>query len=224
MIIWRLATPVLRVHPVMVPVSIAVSLLGGLTNQELFDLNRAMGLLPFFVIGLHLAPEQLALVRRRGAWVAGLVGLALLWWLTQFTDDLWSTQFLYWRAPYSELGASDLEGMWIRAGLIVVALMAVASVLTLIPHRQSFITRMGRWTLVVYLCHGFVVRYLEYQGFHDWLPSSPWPAIAITIAVGHRPGPVHRLGADSPGPELPRRPHQQRAETPHADDTEAGSR
>ncbi len=183
-IIWRLATPLLRVHPVMVPVSIAVSLLGGLTNQELFDLNRAMGLLPFFVIGLHLAPEQLALVRRRGAWVVGVVGSALLWWLTQFTDDLWSTQFLYWRAPYSELGASDLDGIWIRARLIVIALMAVATVLTLIPHRQSFITRMGQWTLVVYLCHGFVVRYLEYQGFSDWLPSAPWPAIAITIAVG----------------------------------------
>ena len=65
----------------MVPVSVVVSLLGGLTNQELFDLNRAMGLLPFFVIGLHLAPEHLAVLRRRGAWVAGLVGLPALWWL-----------------------------------------------------------------------------------------------------------------------------------------------
>ena len=55
--------------------------------------------------------------------------------------------------------------------------------LTLIPHRRSFLTRMGAWTLVVYLCHGFVVRYLEYRGFHDWLPGSPWPAI-ITVAVG----------------------------------------
>jgi fucose 4-O-acetylase-like acetyltransferase len=183
-IIWRLATPLLRIHPVMVPVSIAVSLLGGLTNQELFDINRAMGLLPFFVIGLHLAPEQLMLARRRGAWIAGLVGVAGLWWLTQFTDTLWNTEFLYWRAPYSEVGAGDLEGMLMRGGLIVIALLAVAAVFTLIPHRQSFITRMGQWTLVVYLCHGFVVRYLEYQGFHDWLPDPPWLAIAITVAVG----------------------------------------
>ena len=74
--------------------------------------------------------------------------------------------------------------MWIRARLLVISLLAVAAVLTLIPHPQSFITRMGRWTLVVYLCHGFVVRYLEYQGFHHWLPNSPWPAIAISVAVG----------------------------------------
>ena len=28
-----------------------------LTNQELFDINRALGFLPFFVIGLHLSPS-----------------------------------------------------------------------------------------------------------------------------------------------------------------------
>ncbi len=43
---------------------------------------------------------------------------------------------------------------------------------------------MGVWTLVVYLCHGFVVRYLEYRGFTDWLPGSSWLSIAITAAVG----------------------------------------
>ena len=33
-VIWRLLTPLLRIHPVMVPVSVAVSLLAGLTNHE----------------------------------------------------------------------------------------------------------------------------------------------------------------------------------------------
>ena len=121
-VIWRLLTPVLRVHWLMVPVSIAVSLFAGLTNQELFDLNRAMGFLPFFVIGLHLKPEHLAVLRRRFVWVAGIAGMLFLWWLAGRTDRYWATQFLYFRAPYDELGAGDLEGIWIRARLIVVAL------------------------------------------------------------------------------------------------------
>jgi len=183
-VIWRLLTPVLRSHPVMVPISIAVSLLGGLTNQELFDINRVMGFLPFFVIGLHLTAEQLALARRPRVWVAGVVGLLLVWWLAGHTDTFWDTQFLYFRAPYSELGAGDLEGVWIRARLIVVALFAVAAVLTLIPHGRGFITRMGRWTLVVYLCHGFVVRYLEYRGWTEWMPGSSWLSVIITVATG----------------------------------------
>ncbi len=183
-VIWRLVTPVFRLHPVMVPVSIAISLLAGLTNQETFDLNRAMGFLPFFVIGLHLRPDQLALVRRPRAWVVGVVGVVVLFWFARFTDDLWSTQFLYFRNSYASLGVGDLDGIWIRARLIVVALLAVAAVLTLVPHRRSFITRMGSWSLVVYLCHGFVVRYLEYRGFTGWVPGSGWVPIVITVAVG----------------------------------------
>ncbi len=184
-IAWRLLTPVLRWHWLMIPASIAVSLLFGRTNQEFFDLNRILGLLPFFVIGLHLTAGQLGMVRRRGAWILGVIGVLALWQLTKHTNDFWATQFLYYRASYAELGVSDGEGMWIRARLIVVALLAMAAVFTLIPRGRSFLTRMGVWTLVVYLCHGFVVRFLEYRGYEDWLPTgSPWTGIAITIALG----------------------------------------
>jgi fucose 4-O-acetylase-like acetyltransferase len=183
-VMWRLATPVLRWHPVMVPVSVVVSLLAGLSNHETFDINRALGFLPFFVLGLHLRPEHLAVLRRRGAWVAGVVGMLFLWWLAGRTDDLWATQFLYFRAPYAELGVGDAEGMWIRARLIVVALIGSAAVLTLVPHRRSFLTRMGAWSLVVYLCHGFVVRYLEYRGYEDWMPGTSWWSVIITVTVG----------------------------------------
>jgi fucose 4-O-acetylase-like acetyltransferase len=183
-VIWRLLTPLLRVHWVMVPLSVAVSLLAGLTNQELFDINRALGFLPFFVLGLHLAPAHLAVLRRRYAWVPGILGMLFLWWLAGRTDDYWATQFLYFRAPYDELGASAPEGMWIRLRLIVVALIGTASVLTLVPHGRTFLTRMGKWTLVVYLCHGFVVRYLEYLGYEDWMPGSSWWSVVITVAVG----------------------------------------
>jgi len=112
------------------------------------------------------------------------VGMLFIWWLAGRTDDLWATQFLYFRAPYAELGVGDAEGMWIRARLIVVALIGSAAVLTLVPHRRSFLTRMGAWSLVVYLCHGFVVRYLEYRGYEEWMPGTSWWSVIITVAVG----------------------------------------
>lgn len=182
LIIWRLATPVLKLHWVMVPVSIGISLLAGMTNQELFDFNRAMGLLPFFVIGLHLPADWLGVVRRRGMWVLGIAIVLGIWWLTLHTDDFWSTQFLYYRASYDELGVTVADGMWARVRLMVVALVGIFGVLALVPHARSFLTDMGRWSLVVYLWHGFVVRWLEYQGYESWMPGNGWTSALITIS------------------------------------------
>jgi fucose 4-O-acetylase-like acetyltransferase len=143
-----------------------------------------LGFLPFFVLGLHLKPEHLAMLRRRLVWVGGIAGMLFLWWLAARTDRYWATQFLYFRAPYAELGAGDLEGIWIRARLIGVALIGSAAALALVPHRRSFLTAMGKWSLVVYLCHGFVVRYLEYRGFEEWMPGTSWWSVVITVSVG----------------------------------------
>lgn len=182
LVIWRLATPLLKLHWVMVPISVAVSLAAGLTNQELFDLNRALGLLPFFVIGLHLSAERLSLVRKSGMWAAGLVIVVGIVVLTAYTDALWSTQFLYYRTAYDELGVTPLEGMWTRLRLIGVALVGIVGVLALVPHGRSFLTDMGRWSLVVYLCHGFVVRWLDYQGYESWMPGNGLLSLPITLA------------------------------------------
>lgn len=183
LIIWRLATPVLRKHWVMVPISIGVSLVAGTTNQELFDLNRAMGLLPFFVIGLHLPAAGLQIARRRGAWVVGLVVFALIWWLADHTNDLWSTQWLYYRTSYADLGADLADGAWTRARLIVISLAGCFAALSLVPHRRTWLSDMGAYSLVVYLMHGFVIRYAEYRGYEGWLPGNAAASLLITVVL-----------------------------------------
>jgi len=183
LIMWRLATPLLKLHWAMVPASIAISLVAGLTNLELFDINRALGLLPFFVIGLHLPADRLALARRRGAWAVGLVIFGLIWWLADHTNLYWGTQWLYYRASYDELGATFGDGVWIRARLIMISLAGCFAALALVPHRRSILSDMGAYTLVVYLLHGFVLRFAEYRGFEKWLPDSPALAILVTVVL-----------------------------------------
>lgn len=181
---WRLATPVLRVHWAMVPLSIGISLAAGLVDLQLFDLNRFLGFLPFFVIGLHLSPDHLARLRSPGFRAPALMVVGLTFWLARFTDTLWSTEPLYFRTDYAELEPTFSDGVWMRVRLIMIALAMTAAVLALVPRRRSFVTGMGAFTLVVYLCHGFVVRWLDYQGWADLLPAAhPWVAIAITVVV-----------------------------------------
>ncbi len=183
LIIWRLATPLLKVHWVMVPISIGVSLLAGGYDQELFDLNRALGLLPFFVIGLHLTPALLDLPKRRFAWVAGVVILLAIWWLADRTDDFWSTQWLYYRSSYDSLGASLGEGAWTRARLIPISLAGSFAVLSLVPQRRTFLTDMGAYTLVVYLLHGFLIRYADFEDWARFLPASDLASLVIVVVL-----------------------------------------
>lgn len=183
MVMWRLITPILRFHPVMILVALAVCLLGGTTNQELFDLNRTMGLLPFFTLGLHVPRHALSTLRSGWARIPALAYFAWLWWwMAPRTDDHWSTQWLFFRAPYADLGASTAEGVQIRAWLILIALGGIASALALTPRRHTFLSAMGAYTLVVYLFHGFLIRYADEAGWADHLP--PNPDLAVPIVVG----------------------------------------
>lgn len=183
LVIWRLATPVLKAHPVMVPLSIVVSLVAGGTNQELFDLNRAMGLLPFFVIGLHLPDRLVARVKQRSARIAGAVALVALWVFADFTNSFWSTSWLYYRSSYADLGVDLGDGAWIRARLIVISLVGCFAVLSLIPQRRTFLSDLGAYSLVVYLFHGFFVRYANYQGWDAYLPDSPLLSLVIITGL-----------------------------------------
>ena len=183
-VMWRLLTPLLRVHPVMVPVSVVVSLLAGLDNNELVR-HQPDARVPA-VLRDRPAPEARAARRAEAARRVGGRDRRRCcscggWPPAPTATGPPSSSTSGRRTPSS--GAGDLEGIWIRARLIVVALVGSAAVLTLVPHRRSFLTRMGTWSLVVYLCHGFVVRYLEYRGFEDWMPGTSWWSVVITVAV-----------------------------------------
>ena len=130
---WRLATPLLRKHWAAIPVAVGISLLGGLYDELWFGIPRILGLLPFFVIGLHLDRRHLA--HLRASWLKPLAVLALGWILvfSGHTDAWARSAFLYYDAPYSDLGFPAVDSMQIRLTVMAIGLLGTASVLALIP-------------------------------------------------------------------------------------------
>ena len=185
--LWRLATPVLKRHWVFIPLSIAASLVFPLYGSTFLDLNRAIGLLPFFVVGLHLRPTLLPRLQTRTARVVGLVPLVAMFWLAGRTDDWITTKWLWYSLEYDYFGVDLAEGAWIRIRLIAIALAATFAVLAVIPRRRSWFTDMGSATMVVYLFHGFFVREAKYAGFSDWAAKQGdwtlWATIGGAICV-----------------------------------------
>jgi len=183
---WRLITPLLRAAPYAVPLAVVISLLGGLVDVEVLDVNRFLGLLPFFTLGLVARPEQVDWLRSRrvrrvavGVLVLGVpVAIGLGAWL--------ATEWVYYRAPYADLGVGWVPGMGGRLLFLTVGVTMGLSVLALVPRRGGWFARMGGASLVVYLFHTFFIRGAEYAGLPGWAEAHPVLAfpLATVGAVG----------------------------------------
>ncbi len=180
--LWRLATPVLRRLPPALTLAgaVAVSLAGGAFAMDWLDLNRVLGLLPFFVLGLIATPEQVAVLRRPPArWLGALVLLAAVP-LAWFVEGSLHTEWLYYRRSYAELDAGLLTGMLTRLGFLAATTSLCLAVVAWIPGRRFWFSRLGTSSLVVYLFHGFFVKAAEYAGFEDWAQGRGWESLLIT--------------------------------------------
>lgn len=178
---WRLATPVLRrLGLFALPVAVAISLVGGYVDWDYLDTRRILGFLPFFVLGLLFTPEatqRLRGARIKVAAVAVLVGV----WVLAGTLGAWAqTRWLYYSWGYAHVH-STLQPVLTRGILLAVGTAAALAVLALVPSRGGWFTRMGAASLVVYLCHGFVVKSVSYTGFPGWAADHAGLALPLTI-------------------------------------------
>ena len=178
---WRLATPLLR-HRAALPLSVVVSLVSGMLDTQLLGLPRILGLLPFFVFGLHLERRHLTWVRDRFPRPLAVGVLLAIFVCSGHTEDWARAAFLYYDAGYADLGYSAADGMRIRLAVMALGLLGTVCALVLVPRGRTWFSTLGSASLVVYLCHGFVVRYADAAGCLDWSAAQPDLALA-TIAV-----------------------------------------
>ena len=105
------------------------------------------------------------------------------------TEEWARAAFLYYDSGYGDLGYGAEDGMRIRLAVMAIGLLGTVSALTLVPRGRSWFSTLGSATLVVYLFHGFVVRYADAAGWLDWSAEQP------DLALARRGGREHRAGA-----------------------------
>ncbi|CAM3336368.1 acyltransferase family protein [Nocardioides dubius] len=183
--IWRLATPILKLHWIVIPISIPLSLWAGTLDLTLFDIPKAFAMLPFFVIGLHAKRSWLTALT--SWWVRPIAVVAMVWlWRSAQPESLseWArVAFLWWDRSYDVLGFGEGESYEIRLRLLAMSLAGALAALSLVPRRATWFTQLGSASLVAYLFHGFVVRYAQTAEWFDFAPDHPTGALAVA-AVG----------------------------------------
>ena len=193
---WRLLTPVFRPMWGGLAVAVGISLAAGMYAGDTLDIARVLGLLPFFVMGLKATPERLELLRKAPARTAAVVVFVGIWVLTTWTDVWASTEWLYYRSRYDDMGyADDLRGLLTRALVLGIGTLGAWAFLALVPRVHGWFTRMGAATLVVYLFHGFFVKGAGYAGWNGWAEDhvavafglTTLAAVLISLALAWRP-------------------------------------
>ena len=205
--IFRLVLPYLALvrWPLVWAVALSIGV-GYFSNVDsTFSLSRAIGILPFFVLGwkLHewgivdrwrLADPPTLLVRS----IAVVVLAAWLAVLIVFID-IWRERDLrfwfFYDAAYADLGQDQWWAGLVRLALIALAVLLSAAVLALVPRRTTAVTALGQATMYVYLLHSFVLYPIRESGIVGGDERSGWPwllglitlALLITVVLASRP-------------------------------------
>lgn len=196
--IFRLVLPYLALlrWPLIISIVLSVGV-GYFANVDsTFSLSRAIGILPFFVLGWKL---------REGALVDGwlrkptgstpiriLAALVLAAWtaIVVLNRDLFrDVDLRYWffySESYRGLGEDDWWAGFVRLGLMALAVLLSAAFLVLLPRGRNRTTALGRRTMVVYLMHSFVLYPIRESGFLQSDAAEQWwvlPVVAFCVAL-----------------------------------------
>ncbi|TDC50334.1 acyltransferase [Actinomadura sp. KC345] len=186
-IIWRLTVPFWR--NVRWPLAIAVALSIISYTQPMpheLTLRRLFSLLPFFVLGVCLQRKHFTFLRKPAMPAVGILVLAaaISFYYTggRYVPESWT----YWDRGYEWLGVRTFPGVFIHAGMLLLATVLAAAVLTLVPGRRTWFTAFGTRTMYAYLLHGLGVMTLIYIGVHEttFVQTVPGVLVSAVLAAG----------------------------------------
>ncbi|WP_308013631.1 acyltransferase family protein [Streptomyces beigongshangae] len=184
--VWRLTTPVwltLR-HPV--PVALGLAVLAAVSPDlgGEISIQRVLGFLPFFVLGLTLRAEHFERLRTwRVRLLALPVGGAAL--LTAYAVAPWfGAGWLYHRGSVTGQGAPAWAGLLTTPALFCLALLLTACFLSWVPGRRLWCTALGAGTMYGYLLHGFVIKASRFWDWYDhaWVHTA-YGRLTVTAAA-----------------------------------------
>lgn len=174
-----------------------------------FSLARALGIMPFFVLGWTLREwgvvERWRVAEAPTVLVRSFALMIIASWLAVvivFVDEWRAIELRYWffyDESYAGLGVEEWWAGVARLAVIALGVLLSAAVIALVPRRALAVTPFGQATMYVYLLHSFLLYPIRESGVIGGEGRSGWPwligmivaAIAIAVALSTRP--VRRL-------------------------------
>ncbi|GAA1487575.1 acyltransferase family protein [Brachybacterium sacelli] len=186
LLMWRLATPVLRAlrYPLVFAVAIAViaPLDPGLDGT--FTLGRFFEMMPFFVLGLVTTPEMLQKLKtmRHRVWIGVLVLVGALAF-SFATHEMFSVARFFLRGSYADGPYETPVAIIMQVLVLAAGMIGTVALLLATPLGETFWTALGARSLTIYLLHPLVllpIRYVD-EPF-AWVEN--WWAPLVLVVIG----------------------------------------
>lgn len=150
--------------------------------DSFLSLSRTFVFFPFFLIGYYLKKEHLQLLKHRGIQLLSLVTFTVIFIFFYIYPEL-NFEWLFGSKPYFRI-ATDLSTAWfIRLSIYVLSVVTVLAFWSLVPKKQYSFTKIGRYTLYIYLLHGFFIRAFRSSGIEEWISEHQLYLLLIPVAL-----------------------------------------
>ena len=161
---WIITVPFIERFPRTILVASAVvGLFGGilpLLDTEL-SASRSMIFWPFFVVGKLYGKQILDWAGGLHIWQKLFFTLAALGSIGYFYLDEVDHGWFYGSKNFDQFAVSIPEGVGIRLIVDIGALLMTLMLLMWVGEKDTFIAKIGRHSLAIYVIHGFVARGLQ---------------------------------------------------------------
>ena len=167
-------------------VAVAIALIIGYVDfiGDYLSLSRTLVFFPYFLLGFYLKKEHFIKISSKRNVIPAIVimiGTFAFFYLNPSFDHLW----LFGSASYAKMESVMSMAFLQRLFVYMVGLLMMFSLLVLIPKRQYWFTEMGKYTLYVYLLHGFVIKTFRASPIEQWIRDYQlvWLLVPATLIL-----------------------------------------
>jgi len=168
MFFWKISLKDLVKIKFILPISVLLALFSGtLPEMERFlSAGRTIGFLPFFLAGYFFKDTYKDKLKKVPLSICIILFLLVAGFgVLASRKDLFPLRFLYFSYPYRECDLTDLYGIVMRIICFLGSFIISGCLLRFIPDKKTIFTSLGKYTLLIYLGHPYVILLLEKTAF-----------------------------------------------------------
>ncbi|KAB7669347.1 acyltransferase family protein [Bacillus sp. B1-b2] len=151
-------------------------------TSSYLSLTRTFVFFPIFLIGFYMKKEHFQLVQSKFARVCSII-IFLSVFIGFHLYPFINYQWLFGSKSYEALGEGIIVGMGIRICFYLLSFIMIFCFFACVPKKEYFFTKFGKYTLYVYLLHGFIIRIFRESHLPEIFESPNYYIMIVIVSL-----------------------------------------